>query len=74
MLSQVLEYSVEDIEKLVNILVDRVIVSKEQVVICINLTNTSNEPPLEQVRIGGECLSVSSPYAYTSAGWLMIAA
>lgn len=73
-LSQVLEYSVEDIEKLVNILVDRVIVSKEQVIICINLTNTSNEPPLEQVRIGGECLSVSSPYAYTSAGWLMIAA
>lgn len=73
-LSQVLEYSVEDIEKLVNILVDRVIVSKEQVVICINLTNTSNEPPLEQVRIEGECLSVSSPYAYTSIGWLMIAA
>ena len=73
-LSQVLEYSVEDIEKLVNILVDRVIVSKEQVVICVNLTNTSNEPPLEQVRIEGECLSLSSPYAYISAGWLMIAA
>jgi len=73
-LSQVLEYSVEDIEKLVNILVDRVIVSKEQVIICINLTNTSNEPPLEQVRIEGGCLSVSSPYAYTSIGWLILAA
>lgn len=73
-LSQVLEYSVEDIEKLVNILVDRVIVSKEQVIICINLTNTSNEPPLEQVRIEGECLSAHPPYAYTSNGWLLIAA
>ena len=73
-LSQVLEYSVEGIEKLVNILVDRVIVSKEQVIVCINLTDTSNEPPLEQVRIEGEFLSLSSPNAYISAGWLMIAA
>lgn len=73
-LSQVLEYSVEDIEKLVNILIDRVIVSKEQVIVCINLTDTNEDPPLEKIRIEGECLSLSSPYAYISAGWLMIAA
>ena len=73
-LSQVLEYSVEDIEKLVNIFIDRVIVSKEQVVICINLTDTNEDPPLEKIRIEGECLSLSSSYAYISAGWLMIAA
>lgn len=73
-LSRVLDYPEEQFEKLLGILVDRVIVSKEQVIICINLTNTSNEPPLEQVRIEGECLSLSSSYAYISAGWLMIAA
>ena len=50
-LSQVLEYSVEDIEKLVNIFIDRVIVTKEQVIICINLTNEANDPPLDRVCI-----------------------
>ena len=64
----------EQFEKLVGILVDRVIVSKEQVIICINLTNEANDPPLEQIRIGGTCLSAPSPYAYISLGWLMIAA
>jgi DNA invertase Pin-like site-specific DNA recombinase len=73
-LSRILEYPEEQFEKLVGILVDRVIVSKEQVIICINLTNEANEPPLEQIRIGGTCPSAPSPYAYISLGWLMIAA
>ncbi|MEE1356176.1 MAG: recombinase family protein [Clostridia bacterium] len=73
-LSRVLDYPEEQFEKLLGILVDRVIVSKEQVIVCINLTDTNEDPPLEKIRIEGECLSLSSSYAYISAGWLMIAA
>lgn len=73
-LSRVLDYPEEQFEKLLGILVDRVIVSKEQVIVCINLTDTNEDPPLEKIRIEGECLSLPSPNAYISAGWLIIAA
>ena len=73
-LSQVLEYSVEDIEKLVNIFIDRVIVTKEQVIICINLTNEANDPPLDRVCIERTGESASRLYAHIFDGWLMIAA
>lgn len=55
-LSRVLDYPEEQFEKLLGILVDRVIVSKEQVIVCINLTDTNEDPPLEKIRIEGECL------------------
>lgn len=73
-LSQVLEYPDEKFEQLLGILVDRVVVSKEHIIICINLTNTDNEPPLEQIRIEEPSLSARSPYAYITADWLLLVA
>lgn len=73
-LSQVLEYSVEDIERLVNILIDRVIVTKEQVIICINLTDTNNEPPLERVCIERTGEWAINLYARITPEWLILVA
>lgn len=70
-LSQILGYSEDEFERIANILIGRVYVSKEHAVICINLTNTDEKPPIE-------CVSVErglAPYPplYTN-GWLLIAA
>lgn len=73
-LSQVLEYSVEDIERLVNILIDRVIVTKEQAIICINLTDTNNEPPLERVCIERTGEWAINLYARITPEWLILVA
>lgn len=73
-LSQILDYSVEDTEKLVNIFIDRVIVTKERIIICINLTNEASDPPLDRVCIERTGESANRFYAHIFDGWLMIAA
>ena len=39
----------EDLKELVDTIVDRIIVKDKQAIICINITNETNEPPLEQI-------------------------
>jgi DNA invertase Pin-like site-specific DNA recombinase len=73
-LSRVLEFPAEQFAQLLRIMVDRVIVTREQSIVCINLTDSTADPPLEQLRIAGASVSLRCPYAYISAGWLIIAA
>lgn len=40
----------DDLAKLCNTVVNKIIIDNQDVLICINLTNESNEPPMEQIK------------------------
>lgn len=40
----------DDLTKLINTVVNRIIIDDQDVVICINLTDEDNEPPMEQIK------------------------
>lgn len=61
---------------LLSTFVNRVIMYKDKLIICINLTDESNTPPLEQVvcSVAAECTTANLHTITSVSGWLLIAA
>lgn len=51
----------DDLHVLLDTVVNRIIVNDQKVVICINLTDENNIPPLEQIRFKVKCDSTNCP-------------
>lgn len=49
----------DDLEKLCSTVVNRIIVDDQDIIICINLTDENNDPPMEQIRF---CVKEKSMY------------
>lgn len=63
----------EEVHQLLDAIVNRVVIKNEVAIICINLTDEGNEPPLEQFSV--ELGQQQHPQLYTKfSGWLLIAA
>ena len=43
--------NVESVQQLVDTVVNKIIIYEKQAIICINLTDESNEPPMEQILV-----------------------
>lgn len=63
-------------KELLDSLVDRIIMRDDRVIICINLTNETNEPPLEQVLFKLDAPEVPPTInnLVCECGWILIAA
>ena len=64
----------EDFKALVRNVVNRVIVNDQEVIICINLTDENNTPPLEQIMGRVKRESFLPPLPIFTQGWLALAA
>ncbi len=66
----------EDFKVLVSTVVNCIIVDDQNVTICINLTDESNTPPMEQIMfsVKNESSHETQSIIRTSRGWLLIAA
>ena len=66
----------DDVKTLLDTVVNRILVDDREVVICINLTDETKEPPMEQVRFWVK--EESSPQTQNlitfTSGWIVIAA
>lgn len=65
-----------DLSKLVSTVIDRIIIDDQSATICINLTDTNNSPPLEQIlfRVGEYSCSITQNIIIHENGWLIIPA
>lgn len=76
-LSRIVECtSVNGKKELINTVVDCVIVSPDQTVVCINLTDENNTPPLEQILLRRNImpLTIIQSKIFFSCGWIYISA
>ena len=66
----------EDFKALLSAVVNCIVVDDQNVVICINLTDESNTPPMEQIRfsVKNESLHLTLNKIQSAQGWLLIAA
>lgn len=66
----------EDFKALVCTVVNRIIVDDQNIIVCINLTDEANVPPLEQimVRVKSESSHETHPILLLCSGWLLLAA
>lgn len=66
----------EDFKALLSTVVNCIIVDDQNVVICINLTDESNTPPMEQIKfsVKNESLHLTLNKIQSAQGWLLIAA
>ena len=66
----------EDMTQLIGAVVNRIIIKDDQAIICINLTNEENDPPLDQILVSVEdsCNDLTLTKIAFVPGWLFIAA
>lgn len=66
----------EDFKALLSTVVNCIIVDDQNVVICINLTDESNTPPMEQIKfsVKNESLHLTQNIIQIAHGWMLIAA
>lgn len=66
----------EDFKVLLSTVVNCIIVDNQDVVICINLTDEANVPPMEQIkfRVKSESLHLTQNIIQIAHGWMLIAA
>ena len=66
----------EDFKALISTVVNCIIIDDQEAIICINLTDESNTPPMEQIRfrVKSESLHLTQNTIQIAHGWMLIAA
>lgn len=66
----------EDFKALISTVVNCIIIDDQEAVICINLTDESNTPPMEQIKfsVKNESLHLTQNIIQIAHGWMLIAA